>query len=188
MAIRTITITDRKLPEGLYRFRVMEFNQEIDHKKGNDVIKLKLATVSLDDGKTRVAWDWFPITEERIWKFQAFLISTGHAVTDGKIEFDDETLVGMEGFFLCSESEVEKDGKSRTYTNYRYLRPDDEQLLDLWDVEMGVEEKPVTIMDKLKAHQEAEKANGQNGTEDNPRPGCTRIGGRAQVTRESSST
>jgi hypothetical protein len=47
------------------------------------------------------------------------------------IEFEDTAFVGKQGYLECTEKEVEKDGKSRTYTNYRYLRPDDEQLQDL---------------------------------------------------------
>ena len=66
-----------------------------------------------------------------MWKFITFLVSTGHVAEDGSIEFDDEELVGKEGYFECTEKSVDKDGTSRTFSNYRYLKPDDERILDL---------------------------------------------------------
>jgi hypothetical protein len=132
MAIRQIKVADRNLPEGLYRYKVMEFSEETDPKKGDDLFKLKIATVSVDDGKPRMAWDRFPLSDEMIRKFVTFLLSLGYVrAEDGTIEFDDTALVGNQGYLECTEKEVEKDGKSRTYTNYRYLRPDDEQLQDI---------------------------------------------------------
>jgi hypothetical protein len=132
MAIRQIKVADQNLPEGLYRYKVMEFSEETDPKKGEDLFKIKIATVSVDDGKPRMAWDRFPQSDEMIWKFVTFLISLGYIrADDGTIEYDDTALVGNQGYLECIEKEVERDGKSRTYTNYRYLRPADEQLQDI---------------------------------------------------------
>jgi hypothetical protein len=64
MAKRTLTITDRKLSEGLYQYKTLEFTEEIDAKKGHNFFKVKMATVSLGDGKARLVWDRFPLTED----------------------------------------------------------------------------------------------------------------------------
>jgi hypothetical protein len=131
MALRKITITDQKLPEGLYRFRVREFTEETDPKKGGDLFKCKLSTLSLADNKARTAWDRFPLTDEMMWKFGSFLIALGYArAEDGTIDFDDTEIVGKEGCLECFETTVEKEGKNRTYSNYKYLKTDDERIVD----------------------------------------------------------
>ena len=132
MAIRQIKVTARNLPEGLYRYKIVELSEDTDPKKGSDMFKIKFATVSLDDGNPCTAWDQFPLSDDMIWKFAKFLESLGYVrMEGGTIEFDDTAFVGKQGYLECTEKEVEKDGKSRTYTNYRYLKPDDEKLSNL---------------------------------------------------------
>jgi hypothetical protein len=121
MAIRQIKVAARNLPAGLYRYKIVELSEDTDPKKGVDLFKIKLATVSVDDGKPRTAWDQFPLSDDMIWKFATFLESLGYVrMEDGTIEFDDTAFVGKQGYLECREKEVEIDGKSRTYTNYRY--------------------------------------------------------------------
>ncbi len=152
MALHHIKVDDQKLPEGLYRFRVKEFTQEIDPKKGEDFFKVKLSTVSMADSKARTARDRFPLGDEMLWKLLRFLISLGYVRTDdGSIDFDDTEIAGKSGFFECSESESKKNGQTRTYTNYRYLEPDDEKLLDLPSVPEIPPDRGVMLMKCLKA-------------------------------------
>jgi hypothetical protein len=148
MAIRKITITDQRLPVGIYRFRISEMSEETDPKKGEDQFKCKFLTISVADGRPRTAWDRFPLWDEMIWKFGTFLISIGYIrAEDGSIDFDDAELVGKEGYFECTENTVEKNGKSRTFSNYRYLSPDDEKILDL----SAEFEAPPVLQDNLMA-------------------------------------
>ena len=42
MAIRKITITDQRLPVGLYRFRVIEMSEETDPKTGGICVRSNL--------------------------------------------------------------------------------------------------------------------------------------------------
>jgi hypothetical protein len=147
MAIRQIKVAARNLPEGHYRFKIVELSEDTDPKKGSDMFKIKFATVSLDDGKPRTAWDQFPLSDDIIWKFATFLESLGYVrMEDGTVEFDDTAFVGKQGYLECTEKEVEKDGKSRTYTNYRYLKPDDEKLSHLLTLENS-EDSFITIDD-----------------------------------------
>jgi hypothetical protein len=177
MTKRTLTVTDQNLPEGLYQFKILEFTEEIDPKKGLDLFKIKMATASLEDGKARMAWDRFPVDLE--WKLTLFLLSTGHVLEGKTVVWDDAEMVGKEGYFECKHN-VEKGG-TRIFDNKYYLHPEDERVFGLGAVEIEVPaEKPPTLLAKLRAQKEA-KVNGSNGTEDNPHPGHTRIGAQTEV-------
>jgi hypothetical protein len=98
MATRQIKVADRNLPEGLYRYKVLEMSEEIDPKKGDGLFKIKIATVSVEDGKPRTAWDRLPLSDEMIWKFASFLLSLGYEQSDdGTIQFEDTAFVGSKG-------------------------------------------------------------------------------------------
>jgi hypothetical protein len=159
MAKRTLTITDRKLSEGLYQYKVLEFTEETDAKKGHDLFKVKMATVSLDDGKTRLAWDRFPLTEELEWKLISFLVSTGHVKDSGEIDWDDADMIGREGFFEVKHT-VEVGG-TRTFANFRYLHPEDERIVDM---DAPVVEPKQNLLSKLQSSKNGAASNGEEGT------------------------
>ena len=165
MAKRTLTITDRKLSEGLYQYKTLEFTEEIDAKKGHNFFKVKMATVSLDDGKTRLAWDRFPLTEDLEWKLISFLVSTGHVKDSGEIEWDDANMSGKEGFFEVKHT-VEVGG-TRTFANFRYLHPEDERIADLdmnMDMDAPVVEPKQSLLSKLQSSKNGTASNGEEGT------------------------
>src|SRR5450631_369313 len=173
MAKRTLTITDRKLSEGLYQYKTLEFTEEIDAKKGHNFFKVKMATVSLGDGKARLVWDRFPLTEDLQWKLISFIVSTGHVKDSGEIEWDDADMIGKEGVFEVKHT-VEVGG-TRTFANFRYLHPEDERIVDMnmdMDMDAQVVEPKQSELSKLLSSKNGAAWNEEKGTG----PGYSRVG------------
>ena len=112
----------RLLPEGEYKFRVLEATESTS-KAGNDqfVVNLRI----LDEAGEVAITDWIPCIKKAIWKVSSFLRAVGTidiAKTEGVGKAFAQS-VGMKGRLELTHEEY--NGKDRNRVK-RYVNPNEE--------------------------------------------------------------
>ena len=150
---------------GVYALRIVDI--EVKDKDGNKYIKFSFEVSGGEYDGSKV-WDNVSLQVQALFKFKALLLSAGYEVSDSKMDYDLDELIGLE--VTAELEEGEYNGKAKSIVN-GYLFDEDagdesdedvEELLDELEKadlkslakELGVSSKKLKTMKKLSAIKE----------------------------------